>query len=80
MNALVHDGDCRDLVPYYRSRTKVFNTCVLYVLKNETTYVLILREQGGLHEIFSEIDFLVVSDRGDRYLSEAFSPLKKYCS
>ena len=33
-----------------------------------------------LHEIFSEIDFLVVSYRGGRYLSDAFDPMKKYCS
>ena len=26
---------------------------------------------------FSEIDFLVVSYRGDRYLSDAFGPIKK---
>ena len=69
-----------ETLSHYRSHTKVFNTCVLYVLKNETTYVLILREQGGLHEIFSEIDFLVVSDRGDRYLSDAFGPKNKYHS
>ena len=31
-------------------------------------------------EIFSEIDFLVASYRGDRYLSDAFGPMKKYCS
>ena len=35
---------------------------------------------GGLQEFFSEIDFLVVSDRGDWYLSDAFGPMKKYCS
>ena len=29
---------------------------------------------------FSEINFLVVSDRGDRYLSDAFGPVEKYCS
>ena len=33
---------------------------------------------GGLHEYFSEIDFLVVSDRGDQYLSNAFVPMAKY--
>ena len=27
-------------------------------------------------KFFAEIDFLVVSDRGDRYLSDAFSPMK----
>ena len=27
-------------------------------------------------QIFAEIDFLVVSDRGDRYLSDAFGPMK----
>ena len=36
-----------------------------------------LRGQGGLHEKFSELDFLVVSDRGDQYLSDVFSPIKK---
>ena len=36
--------------------------------------------KGGLHKFFSEIDFLVVSDRGDWYLSDAFGPMKKYCS
>ena len=35
---------------------------------------------GGLHEKFSEIDFLVVMYRGDRYLTDAFGPMKKYCS
>ena len=35
---------------------------------------------GGLHENFSEIDFLVVPYRGDQYLSDAFGPMKKYCS
>ena len=30
----------------------------------------------GLHENFAEIDFLVVSDRGYRYLSDAFGPMK----
>ena len=35
-----------------------------------------LRGQGGLHENFAEIDLLVVSDRGDRYLSDAFGPVK----
>ena len=35
---------------------------------------------GGLHENFSEIDFLVVSYREDWYLSDAFDPMKKYCS
>ena len=28
---------------------------------------------------FAEIDFLVVSDRGYRYLSHAFDPMTKYC-
>ena len=31
-----------------------------------------LRSAGVLHENFAEIGFLVVSDRGDRYLSDAF--------
>ena len=35
---------------------------------------------GGLHENFSEIDFLIVSDRGDEYLTAAFCPMEKYCS
>ena len=42
-----------------------------------------LRGPGGLHEKFSETNFLVVSDRGDQYLSDAFGPMKKwekYCS
>ena len=33
-----------------------------------------------LQEILSEIDFLIVSYRGDRYLSDAFGLMKKYCS
>ena len=37
-------------------------------------------EGGGLLENFSEIDFLVVSSRGDRYLSYAFGPIEIYCS
>ena len=32
---------------------------------------------GSLLENILEIDFLVVSDRGDRYLSDAFGPMKK---
>ena len=32
---------------------------------------------GGLHENFSEIDFLIVSDRGDEYLTAAFCPMEK---
>ena len=39
-----------------------------------------LRGHGGLHEIFSEIDFLIVYDRGDLYLSDAFGLMKKYYS
>ena len=35
---------------------------------------------GGLHENFSEIEFFVVSYREDQYLSDAFGPMKKYCS
>ena len=35
---------------------------------------------GGFHEHFLEIDFLVVADRGDQYLSDAFGPMEKYCS
>ena len=35
---------------------------------------------GGSSWIFSEINFLVVSYKGDRYLSDAFGPMKKYCS
>ena len=40
--------------------------------------IIILRRQGGggLHENFAEIDFMVVSDRGDRYLSDVFGPMK----
>ena len=30
------------------------------------------------HEIFSEVNFLDVSDRGYQYLSDAFGPMKKY--
>ena len=41
---------------------------------------LIQGGREGLHENYAEIDFLVVSDRGDRYLSDAFGPMKKYCS
>ena len=32
---------------------------------------------GGLHDFFSEINFLVVSYRGDRYLSDAFGPIQR---
>ena len=32
---------------------------------------------GGLHENISEIDFLAVSDRGDRHLSDVFDPVEK---
>ena len=39
-----------------------------------------LRGPGGLHENFSEIDFLIVSDGGDEYLTAAFCPMKKYYS
>ena len=35
---------------------------------------------GGLYEISLEIDFMIVSDRGECYLSAAFGPLEKYCS
>lgn len=30
---------------------------------------------GGLHEIFVEIDFLVVFYKGDKYLSDDFGPI-----
>ena len=40
----------------------------------------LLKGAGGLQINFSEIDFLVVSYRGDRYLSDASDPMKKYCS
>ena len=33
----------------------------------------------GLHENSSEIDFVIFADKGDQYLSDAFSPMKKYC-
>ena len=33
---------------------------------------------GGLHQNSLEIDFIIVSDRGD--LSDALSPMEKYCS
>ena len=36
---------------------------------------------GGLHQNSREIDFILqVSDRGEWYLSDAFSPMEKYCS
>ena len=35
---------------------------------------------GELHENCTEIDFLIGSDRGDQYLSDAFGPMEKYCS
>ena len=35
---------------------------------------------GGLHQNSLEIDFIVVSDRGEWYLSAAFGPMEKYCS
>ena len=57
---------------------------VIHNLKNCTIGPVVgitpLRRPGGLHENISEIDFLIVSDRGDRYLSDAFGPMKKYCS
>ena len=31
-------------------------------------------------KFFSEIEFLVVSDKGDRYLSDIFGLVEKYCS
>ena len=46
---------------------------VLKVLTRSPGY---LRGPEGLHEIFSEIDFLLVSYRGDEYLSDAFGPIK----
>ena len=36
-----------------------------------------LRVHGGLHKNFQKIDFLFVSHRGDRYLSDTFGPTKK---
>ena len=33
--------------------------------------------RGVFMIFFSEIDFLIVSDRGDQYLSDAFGPMKK---
>ena len=35
---------------------------------------------GGLHRNSLEIDFIVVSDRGEWYLSAAFGPMEKFCS
>ena len=35
---------------------------------------------GGLHRNSLEIDFIVVSDRGEWYLSAAFGPMEKCCS
>ena len=32
---------------------------------------------GGIYEKFSEIGFLVVSDRGDRHQLDAVGPMKK---
>ena len=37
-------------------------------------------EGGGLHENFTEIDFLVVSYRRDQYLSDVFGPMKNFFS
>ena len=39
-----------------------------------------LRGLGGLRQNYLEIDFIVVSDRGELYLSAAFNHLEKYCS
>ena len=36
----------------------------------------LLRGQGGVFINNSHIDLLVVSDRGDQYLSDAFGPIK----
>ena len=35
---------------------------------------------GGLHENSLEIYCIVVSDRGELYLSAAFDPMEKHCS
>ena len=35
----------------------------------------LLKGAEGLHENFAEINFLVVSDRRDQYLSDAFGPI-----
>ena len=53
---------------------------MIVILKVWTLVGVPIKGAGGLHEIFSEIDFLVVSDREDWYLSDAFGPMKKYCS
>ena len=53
--------------------TELFLTKALFHSK-----VMMYVPQNNLH-IFSEIDFLVVSSRGDRYLSYAFGPMEKYC-
>ena len=33
----------------------------------------------GFHQNSIEIDFIVVSNRGEWYLSSGFGPMKKYC-
>ena len=48
-----------------------------YLLKSGISKV---KGAGGLHQDFLEIDFLVVSDREERYVSETFYQIKKHCS
>ena len=57
-------------------KIKRSKSLILYIPKRERGNIL--RGRGGVFiDFFSEINFLVVSDRGDRYLSDAFGPMKK---
>ena len=47
--------------------------------QNWTVNHLSLRGPGGLHQNPLEIDFRVVSDRGEWYPSDALDSMKKYC-
>ena len=42
--------------------------------------IISIKRAGGLHENLAKFVFLVVSDRVDQYLSDAFGPVEKYRS
>ena len=44
---------------------KIFKHCIIYLLSIHNLYSLGLRGPGGLHQNSLEIDFIVVSDRGE---------------
>ena len=69
----IMEMNCRDMfLDKINQQSNVLKVCALHCHH--------LRGQGGLRENFSEIDFLIVLDIGDGYLSAAFGPMKKYCS